>query len=136
MSEKKINPGEYGYTGNEEITITGANFQELFLFIEEMLENETKSMYPEKYMFVDVETSKPIAKVTKKNEHKAKKVVDPKKTMASEPVIYRTQKGMNLLRIKNFFAELHYKNIQSGVAKHRDELFQEKPVDNVEAVAE
>lgn len=136
MSEKQINPGEYGYTGNEEITINSRAFQELFMFVERLLDNETKPMFPEKYMFVDTETSKPISKVTKKNEHKARKVVDPNKTMTSEPIIYRTELGIGLLKVKNYLAEVHYKNIEKGVAKHRDELIPQPEKEDEQAVAE
>lgn len=136
MAEKQINPGEYGYAGNEEITINSSAFQELFMFVERLLDNETKPMFPEKYMFVDTETSKPISKVTKKNEHKARKVVDPKKTMASEPTIYRTELGIGLLKVKNYLAEVHYKNIEKGVAKHRDELFPQPKQEDEQTVAE
>lgn len=125
MSEKENkNPAEYGYLGDEKINITGKHFQEIFQFVETLLEDETKAYFPQKYMHVDRETSKKV-KPTKNNKHKIAKVVDPQGTMSAEPTIYRTEKGIGLLKLKNFLAEIHFKNVEDGIAKHKDELYGE-----------
>lgn len=128
MSEKKelLNPADYGYLGNEPMSeIKSRDFQELFMFVERLLEDETKVLFPEKYMYVDKETSKKV-KATKNNKDKIVKVVDPEGTLSASPTVYRTEKGIGLLKLKNFLAEIHYKNVESGVAVHKDKLTPKK----------
>lgn len=129
------NPSEYGYRPDQKIEIQGQVLENIFSFMEQVLEMETKVYYPEKYMYVDKETSKEIKKVTAKNKDKAIKVVDPKGTLTAKPTIYRTQTGIAMLRFKNYMAELHYKNVEDGVAIHKDELLKQGR-ENVETVAE
>lgn len=122
MTENQKNPSEYGYKGDEQITVNARFFKIAWNIVHAQLEEETKLYYPEKYKFVDKETGKDIKKVTKANQHKAVEIVDVEATVNSKPRLYRTEKGQALLKVNNEFAQIHFKNVQDGIAKHHSEL--------------
>lgn len=120
MNENEKNPMEYGYMGDETVTLkmTGAEFMKVKQVIDFYLSEETKPMYPEKYKYIHKETGAPIAKLTDKNRDVAMKVVDINSTLASNPVIYRTAAGLNLIDLQMLWGKLHMQNVENGSAIH------------------
>lgn len=122
MSEEVKNPGEYGYDGTEELTISPKELMSLKGAIEYALNKETTVAYPEKYVYIDTETGKNVKNVSEKNKQKVKKVADIQKTLHAEPTITRTAEGIQLLRVKLLIDEIHMRHVDAGVAKHHSEL--------------
>lgn len=112
-------PSEYGYVGDENLNITAEEFGRQKGMIEYFLTQETKFYYPEKYKYINKVTGETIKTVTEKNKDVAVKVVDIESTLNSTPIIFRTQEGINLLRMKYSMEKIHVSAIDSGIAKHK-----------------
>jgi len=122
MSQEQKNPSEYNYTGDELITITAREFASLNGVVDYALDQETNKFYPEKYNFINKETNERVNKVTEKNKHLAIKVVDLERTLDGDPIISRTRRGQDILRVKLILEKIHMQNVDSGIAKHYTEL--------------
>lgn len=126
MEEKNQNknPQEYGYKGNEEITINGFQFRETLKIVNELLFNEIKEYYPEPKKWVNSKGEDASKKEIK--EGNATEVLDVEAIFQNvEPSIMYTAKGLKLLRIKFLLEEVHHNNIERGISKHITELREE-----------
>lgn len=117
-SQEKVNYEEYGYLGNEMISISAQNYFKLKEIVDQELSKNTTHSFPEKYMFVDKVTGKVVKKVTDANRDSVQKIVDVDNTMKATPSISRTPLGMQLLEIKFEMNQIHKNMVDSGVAKH------------------
>lgn len=124
MKEKNQNPQEYGYKGDEEVTINGFQFRETLKIVNELLMQEVKEYYPEPRKWINDKGEDASKKEIK--EGKATEILDVEAIFRHvEPEIKYTSKGLKLLRIKFLLEEIHYENIQKGVSKHITELREE-----------
>lgn len=118
------NPQEYGYKGDEEITINGFQFRETLKIVNELLLNEIKEYYPEPRKWINKDGKDASKKEIKNGE--ATEVLDIEAIFQhTEPNVMYTSKGIKLLRIKFLLEEIHYNNIEKGVSKHITELREE-----------
>lgn len=135
MSEQKkvINPEEYGFiNGNEEIKITSQIFGMINQMIDETLDGETKTFFPQKYRFIN-EKGEEVKKPTEKD----RKIPNYQSTLEASPAIYRTATGQRLLKLKMLMGEIFIEQIENGTAKHiptlREEMAKQEqgtPFDN------
>ena len=128
MNQNQKNPNEYGYMGDEVITMTAQEFAEMKGAIDFFLEKETKFDFPELYKYVNRDTGELIKTVTEKNKDVAVKVVDVEGTLNAKPRVYRTQEGINLLKVKLLTEKIHMNMVESGVAKHKS-FFEKQNLD-------
>ncbi len=119
MTENQKNPQEYGYVGDEQITMTAQQFAEMKNALDFFLEKETKLYYPELYKYINKNTGEEIKKVTEKNADVAMKVVNVEGTLQATPKIFRTREGVDLLKLKLVTEQIHISMINTGVAKHK-----------------
>lgn len=138
MSQKKQNPSEFGYIGNEKIEITSTEFTSIVQMVDYFLNKETEKKIPYKFKHINAETGLEIGKITDKNRHQALKIVDIDKTLNSQEVVSLSKDGLELLKLKMQLESIHLENIESGVAKHSDVLraFFEKSTAPVEQTSE
>lgn len=122
MSDKKQNPSEFGYVGNEKIEITSNEFTTIVQMVDYFLDKETEKKVPFKFKHINAETGADIGKLTDKNKLQALKIIDVDKTINSPQVLSLSPDGVQLLKLKMQLEGIHLSNIDSGVAKHRDEL--------------
>jgi len=134
MKQNEKNPAEYGYVGNEEITMDASKFMRIGSAIDFALSKETKEYFPEKYKYVNRDTGATIKTVTEKNKHLAVKILDVDSTLASTPTIFRTREGIEILKVKILSEGIHIDMIDKGVAKHKS--FFESMVKGVSEVDE
>lgn len=119
MKQNEKNPVEYGYVGNEEVTMIASQFMRMKTLIDFALDKETREYYPEKYKYVNRETGATIKTVTEKNKHLAVKILDIDATLGSTPVIFRTKEGIEMLKVRLISESVHIDMIDKGVAKHK-----------------
>lgn len=119
MKQNEKNPAEYGYVGNEVITMEASKFMRMQGMIAFALEKETKEYFPEKYKYVNKETGAVVKTVTEKNKHLAVKILDVEATLASTPVIFRTREGVEMLKVRLLTEGVHVDMIDKGIAKHK-----------------
>ena len=114
---KNVNPFDYGYKQDAEVTISGMVFRETLSTVMQALDQERKLYYPEHTQFVKDD------EVVEEGTEGAVQLTDPIGTVDNqEPVAYYTEVGKLLLRLKLLLLEIHANNIENGVAKHGDEL--------------
>lgn len=128
------NPAEYAYRPSDEVKVTGELFNAMRRALDLMLQDETKVYYPEQYKFVYAD-GKDVSKEDILNDREGvqekvakgevSQVVDVNGTMLARPLIFRTEKGMEILRIKQLAEQLHLKFIDDGSAVHLLELQRE-----------
>jgi hypothetical protein len=118
VEKKEVVAQEFGYIGDETISIPVKEYFKLKEMVDECLVENTVHHFPEKYMYVDVVTGVKVEKLTPKNKSTSKKIVNVEATMSATPTVSRTPKGMAFLEMKLFMNQLHLNHIESGVAKH------------------
>lgn len=125
------NPQEYVYNPTTNVGVTGEFFNAARGILDLMLQEETKVLFPEQYKFVysdgkDVSKEDIIADRQGLQEKVAKgevrQVIDVNGTMNARPLIFRTEKGMEILRVKQVAEQLHLKFVDDGSAIHYQEL--------------
>lgn len=138
MEQNEKNPNEYGYVGNETVEMEAGKFMGMKGLVDFALAKETKKYFPEKYKYVNKDTGATIKTVTEKNKHLAVKIVDVEATLNSAPVIFRTEEGIEMLRVRMMAEGVHVDMIDKGVAKHKSffenniKSFQENAQESVE----
>lgn len=128
MKDQLKDPKEYGYSGDEVISMTARDFLAIKQVLNNSLQRETKVLFPEKYKYVNRENGEDIKKVTDKNKHLAMKIVDVDATRMSTPHISRTPEGMDLLEAELIMTRIHVNMVDSGVAKHQSTFSKNVPV--------
>lgn len=124
--EQEKNPQEYGYVGDELITMTAEDFISLRQALNASLSKETSLTYPEKYKYINRENGEAIKNVTDKNKAVALKIVDVSATLNSLPLVSRTPEGIRLLEMELVMGRIHIDMVESGVAKHKS-FFEQTP---------
>ena len=115
------NPAEYGYKGDEKVTITGFQFRESLKNTQECLADEIMEYYPEQTKMINREYQEATEEEIAKGE--AFEVLDLEAMLQNpRPMVFYTKKGLNLLR-QNFMLEgVHNENIENGTATSIAEL--------------
>lgn len=117
MNENVKNPQEYGYVGDEMISVPVKEYWKLKELVDATLMEETKHYFDEKYMYVNPEGQK-VEKLTEKNKATSRRIVNIEATLTSDARILRTPKGLDMLELKLALNKIHLDMIESGVAKH------------------
>jgi hypothetical protein len=117
MSESVKNPAEYGYLGDEIISVPVKEYWKLKELVDATLMEETKQYFEEKYMWVSPDGQK-VEKLTEKNKPTSKRIVNVEGTLNSDAKILRTPKGLDMLALKLSLNQVHLNMIEAGVAKH------------------
>lgn len=125
QEEGQVNYAEFGYIGDENISIPVQDYYKFKEVVDQELAKNTTHSFPEKYIYVDQE-GKTVKKVTDANRDLVKKIVDIDATMSAKPTITRTPLGMQLLEIKLSMNRVHKEMVESGVAKHIPTLQKEE----------
>jgi len=121
-----MNPQEYGYLGTEKFEITSSEFMLFKMALEQGLRLTEVVTYPQVFEYVDQE-----GKVVKSPSEedlitgKVNKVPNTEKTFSDEnlTVTYNADKiTKEMLMAQELLMDLHFRNIESGVAKSIEEL--------------
>lgn len=115
--EVQKNYSEYGYRGDEDLTIKGYVFRDLVQNIEKLLRKEIVEYYPEPTKLVNREYQEATKKQIKDGE--AFKVLDLEGLLQNnEPEVFYTPLGKSLARLKFTLEAMHAENTDAGKATH------------------
>ena len=121
------NPQQYGYTGEEKFEISSGEFQMLRLALEKGLQNGTKLEAQEVIVYLDAQTGEKVENPSREDIEMGKitLVTDKQATFAPENIKFSydmTKISREMLLAQEILADIHLRNVESGVAKHVDEL--------------
>lgn len=122
------NPSEYGYIGDEKITISARDFRILMVAAEQAIENTVTTNYPEVVKYIDPKTSKEVnpEDVTEEQLYNREviEVTDRLRTFSiSNTKRYFSDKlTPEIVEAQRILTEIHFENVDSGLAKHVTEL--------------
>lgn len=114
------NPNDYGYLGNEKITISAEEYMLFKIALEQGLSLTQNISYPSKY-----------------KEEDGKKYFDNESTFTNENIVteYDGKKlTKEMLVAQSLLVEIHLRNIEEGIAKSKEQLEDAKNL-KVEEVA-
>lgn len=120
---------QYVYGEGVNVEIPGYFLTDMIMLIEQLVNSEVKTETEFKYNYVDAKGNI-VKNVDKKDIESGKysKVVDIDRTINAPTFRHSiTEKGVAYAQLKNFLEVLHYKNIESGVAKHYSEFTPNAP---------
>lgn len=118
---------DYGYNGNEEITITAQEFTLLKLAVEQGITATQRIDYPEVTAYVSKTTGKNVKNPSKEDilASKVTLTTDKEATFTSEnaKVTYDGAKlRPEMLYAQELVLDIHLRNIEAGIAKSAEEL--------------
>lgn len=124
---KKANPSEYGYTGEETFEISAKEFQLIKVALEQGLQNGIKMEAVEVKMYIDKETGEPVENPSELDLALGKVLVMTNKQATFDPenikyVYDMTKISREMLVAQELITDIHLRNVESGVAKHREDL--------------
>lgn len=123
MTELKGELRDYLYKEDvETVEIPVGLFESFRQAVDVAIENETEVFFTDKFKLVNKETGKEVSKRTKQNSDKLVQVIDIDKTMESQGEQKYTRLGQYFRGIKIKIERLHFKNIEKGLAVHKDDL--------------
>lgn len=119
--EEFKNPADYGYKGDEKVTITGFQFREVITNVQQMLTEEIKEYFPERTKMVNKDYQEATNEEIENQE--AYEVMDLEGILQdNEPKVYYTRRGVRLLRLRFMLEQIHGENVEKGVATSIEEL--------------
>lgn len=117
MAEKQKNYNEYGYRGDEDLSIKGYVFRDLVQTVEKLLRKEIVEYFPEPIKLVNKEYQEATKKQIKDGE--AFKVLDLEGLLQNnEPEVFYTPLGKSLARLKFTLEAMHAENVDNEKATH------------------
>lgn len=121
------NPMDYGYTGEEVITISAREFIALKNAVEGGINATIETFMPEVLEYVSTETSKTVEKPSPEDIASGKVVLvsNRRATFSQENVRlqYNTSKiTREMVQGQELVLDIHDRNVNNGVATHRDQL--------------
>jgi len=120
------NPMDYGYSGNEEVTITAAEFMLLKRAVEHGINATLETFLPEVTKYVNIETSELVDEFTEEDLTSGKVVLvtDREATFSPKNVKYQynTKLTPDMIQSQELIMNIHERNIEKGVAKTVQEL--------------
>lgn len=127
MSKESVNILEYGYKGDEQITISAREFITLKNAVEKGLENASEEYLPAIEQYVEVETGKVVENPSQEDllTRKVVPTTDKQATFSSAniKIKYDLKKvSPDLLKALEYIHEIHYRAIEQGIATHVDNL--------------
>lgn len=127
MKQESKNPFEYGYLGNEEIKISANEFNLLRKAIDCGIEATQKIDYPEVLVYRDIETGKTVTSPKQEDIASGKVRLSTDKEATFNPdnakIVYDGQKlKPEMLYATEMMLDIHIRNVESGVAKSKEEL--------------
>lgn len=115
--EQQKNYNEYGYRGNEDLTIKGYVFRDLVQSVEKLLAKEIVEYYPEPVKMVNKQYQEATKKQIKDGE--AFRVLDLEGLLQNnEPNVFYTPLGKSLARLKFTLEAMHAENVDTEKATH------------------
>lgn len=121
------NPSEYGYKGDELITIPANDFRILKIAAEQAIDSTIIGYLPEVVQYRDMTTSQQVENPSIEDLETGKviEVTDRLRTF-SPSNLHRYFSAERLtpqmIEAQRILTEIHYDNIEKGVAKHLSEL--------------
>jgi len=120
------NPNDYSYKGDEKFEIDAREYMFLNTIVQKSFEDYTKFYHPERFMYVDAKTSKPV-KGPKQEDIDSGKVLmtlDEQATFAPNniKIFYDAKMPREMLAATGCALDIHMRNIEKGIAKTREEL--------------
>lgn len=131
MQEENKNPQDYGYKGDEIIEISAREFMVFKTAIEDGI-NATSSAYmPEVKKYINTETAEEVYNPSAEDVQSGKvvQVMDRSATFAPHNTIvtFNPEKLTREMTLaQEFVFEIHNRNVDKGVAKHRSEFEKEQ----------
>lgn len=126
MSEEIKNPMNYGYFGDEQITITAREFMMLKAAVEHGINATSESYMPEVLKYVNTEDSSLVDSPSNEDlaSGKVVPVTDREATFNPSNVKfkYSTKLTPDMVDAQQLIMEIHTRNVESGTAKSREEL--------------
>lgn len=122
--QKDLNPYNYGYFGDEQVVITGEQFDALRRVLHEVLTLNINETYPQLYNTFDAKTHKPVKNPTDEQLRNGtvKRRMDMERTIQQEPKVSYNETGIKLMYVRMILEDIHFANIQAGVVPTLDEL--------------
>ena len=120
---KQKNPYQFTYSGDETITMNGAQFKALLDATRQALNHSVTESYPYKFRYIDKDgkqVNKPTSRQIDSGE--ARKILDVEKTLNSEPHLSYSPAGRDLLFAVTLLEDVHISMVDSGVAKSYEDL--------------
>lgn len=121
-----MNPQEYGYLGTEKFELTSSEFMLFKVALEQGLRLTEVVTYPQVFEYVDQEGN--VVKNPSEEDlitGKVNKAPNTQKTFSDENlnITYDANKiTKEMLMAQELLMEIHFRNIESGVAKSVEEL--------------
>lgn len=126
MTKENKNPMNYGYFGDEQITITAREFMLLKAAVEHGINATSESYMPEVLKYVNTEDSSLVDSPTDEDliTGKVVPVTDREATFSPKNVKfkYSTKLTPDMVDAQQLIMEIHTRNVESGNAKTREEL--------------
>lgn len=129
MTDK--NPVEYGYKGDEQVTISGREFLLVRQAIEDAINNATTHRFDEVIKYVNVETGEDYT--PQENDdlklltalNKVRPVTDIRATVNSDNLTISFDPNKltkEILQANELLLSIHLRNIENNVCVHKDSL--------------
>lgn len=126
MTEEVKNPMNYGYFGDEQITITAREFMGLKAAVEHGINATSESYMPEILKYVSTEDSSFVESPTDEDllSGKVVPVTDREATFNPRNVKfkYSTKLTPDMVAAQELILEIHTRNVEMGNAKSKEEL--------------
>lgn len=127
---------DYGYEGNEQITISASEFFRFSSAINDALAQGTKGSFDEVVVYVDPITSKVVDNPTEEQlrNREVVPVGDKEKTFnpGNLRISYESWVSPNIIHAKELLMKIHSRNIELGIAKPAEKLQAAKQGPSVE----
>jgi hypothetical protein len=126
MSTDTKNPMNYGYAGDEQITLTAVEFMTLKSAVEHGINATVETYLPEVVRFVNKETSDIVENPSKEDIANGVVVLvtdkDATFNSSNVKVHYNSKLTHDMVRGQQLILEIHERHVESGVAKSSEEL--------------
>lgn len=127
MKENLKNPFDYGYLGEEEITITAREFNLIRTALEQGIAATQKINYVEVIVYRDTTTGKEVKNPSQEDIQTGKVKLSMDKAETFNQQNTQVTYDAMLLRPEMLYAsemilDIHIRNVESGIAKTREEL--------------
>lgn len=126
MTEEVKNPMNYGYFGDEQITITAREFMMMKAAIEHGINATHESYMPEVLKYINTEDSSIVESPSEEDliSGKVVTVTDREATFNPRNVKfkYSTKLTPDMVAAQELILEIHTRNVEMGNAKSKEEL--------------
>lgn len=126
MTEEVKNPMNYGYFGDEQITITAREFMMMKAAVEHGINATSESYMPEVLKYVNTEDSSIVESPSDEDlmSGKVVPVTDREATFNPKNVKfkYSTKLTPDMVAAQELILEIHTRNVEMGNAKSKEEL--------------